>query len=225
MMRVTLAGDELEGFPPPEPAASVRLLLPTADGLVIPEWTGNVFVLPDGRRATIRTFTPRRFDPDRLELDLDIVLHGSGAASTWAEGARPGDEVAISGPGRGYAIDPDAEAFHLLGDETAIPAISQLLEHLPEVPIRVDVEVAEPDVRLALGRDVDERRHVLPSGSAPGSTLVDALRDAELPAGVRIWAAGEAAAMQRLRRHCFEERGLPRASATIRGYWKAGRTG
>ncbi len=225
MMRVTLAGDELEGFPPPEPAASVRLLLPTADGLVIPEWTGNVFVLPDGRRATIRTFTPRRFDPDRLELDLDIVLHGSGAASTWAEGARPGDEVAISGPGRGYAIDPDAEAFHLLGDETAIPAISQLLEHLPEVPIRVDVEVAEPDARLTLERDVDEHWHVLPSGSAPGSTLVEALRDTELPAGVRIWAAGEAAAMQRLRRHCFEERGLPRGSATIRGYWKAGRAG
>jgi NADPH-dependent ferric siderophore reductase len=30
---------------------------------------------------------------------------------------------------------------------------------------------------------------------------------------------------QRIRRHLFEERGLPRPQATVRGYWKHGRAG
>ena len=47
----------------------------------------------------------------------------------------------------------------------------------------------------------------------------------ELTAGTRIWAAGEAAAVQRLRKHYFDERGVPRSHATIRGYWKVGRDG
>ena len=67
---------------------------------MLPTWHGNEFLLPDGRRATIRTLTPRRFDRTALELDLDIVLHGGGVAGGWATSAGPGDEAAISGPGR-----------------------------------------------------------------------------------------------------------------------------
>ena len=47
----------------------------------------------------------------------------------------------------------------------------------------------------------------------------------ETPLGpeVRVWAAGEAAAMQRIRRFLFDERALPRSRTVIRGYWKHGR--
>jgi len=131
--------------------------------------------------------------------------------------------VAVSGPGRGYAIDPEAKAFHLLGDETAIPAICQLLEHLPDVPIRVDVEIVGQAARLDLHRKVHEYWHVSDPGSPPGDTLVTAIRTSDLPPGVRVWAAGEAAAMQRIRRHLHEDRGLPQSVTTIRGYWKARR--
>ena len=34
-----------------------------------------------------------------------------------------------------------------------------------------------------------------------------------------------AAAVQRIRRHLFEELGLPRSAAWVRGYWKQGRSG
>src|SRR5438270_2603456 len=80
MVRVTFGGDDLEGFAVDEPAASVRLLVPSpgADELVMPAWTGNEYLLPDGRRPLIRTFTPRRVDASALEVDLDIVLHGQG---------------------------------------------------------------------------------------------------------------------------------------------------
>ena len=153
MVRVTLAGSELDGLTVEDPAASVRLLLPAPgdDELVVPSWNGNEFLLADGRRPTIRTFTPYRVDADALEIDLEIVVHGTGVASAWAETAEPGDPAAISGPGRGYAVNRDARAFLLGGDETAIPAISQLLDAIPaEATVQVRVEVARPEGRLAL---------------------------------------------------------------------------
>ncbi len=40
-----------------------------------------------------------------------------------------------------------------------------------------------------------------------------------------VWAAGEAAGMQRIRHLLFAERGVARGDAVVRGYWKAGRGG
>jgi NADPH-dependent ferric siderophore reductase len=230
MTRVTLGGPELEGFTVDEPASSVRLLLPSPDSadLVMPDWNGNEFLLPDGGRPAIRTFTPLRVDPQSRTFDLEIVVHGSGVASSWAEGAEPGATAAVSGPGRGYTLDPVASAFLLAGDETAIPAIGQLLEVLPPArPVRVLVEIARPDARLELPEHprASVEWHELEAGSPPGEALVSAMRAAEVPDGARLWVAGEAAAVQRIRRHLFQERGLSRLDATVRGYWKHGRSG
>jgi len=230
MVRVTVAGVELEGLTVEHPAASVRLLLPSpgAERLVIPSWNGNEFLLPDGRRPTIRTFTPRRVDIAALELDLWIVVHGGGVASEWATGAVPGAPAAVSGPGRGYAVDHGAPAFFLAGDETAIPAISQLLEALPpDTPVQVYLAVVGPEARIALPdhpRATVEWREP-PASASTGDELVDAVRGADLAPGTRVWVAGEAAAVQRIRRHLFEDRGLPRAQAAVRGYWKHGHSG
>jgi NADPH-dependent ferric siderophore reductase len=230
MVRVTFAGPELGGLRVDEPAASVRLLLPSpgTTELVMPAWNGNEFLLPGGRRPVIRTFTPLRADGEAFELDLEVVVHGGGAASQWVAAAQPGAPAAISGPGRGYAVDPEAPAFLLAGDETAIPAITQLLDMLPAAkPVQVLVEVAAPDARLALpdrpGTEIGWLD--LPPGAPPGDTLVAAVQGVDIAPGTRVWAAGEAAAVQRIRRHLFEERGLPRPQATVRGYWKHGRAG
>src|SRR5258708_34616476 len=121
LIRITLAGPDLEGLTVEEPAASVRLPLPASDAelLVMPRWNGNEFLLPDGRRPTIRTFTPCRLDREIPELDIEAVIHGDGVASRWAAAAEPGLPAAISGPGRGYAIDRETSAFLLAGDDTA----------------------------------------------------------------------------------------------------------
>jgi NADPH-dependent ferric siderophore reductase len=230
MVRVTLSGSELVGFTVEQPAASVRVLLPSsgAGELVAPSWNGNEFLLPDGRRPTIRTFTPWRVDPEAAELDVGIVVHGGGVASDWAVSAEPGQPAAISGPGRGYTVDRDAPAYLVAGDETAIPAITQVLDAIPgETPVQVRIEVARPDGRLALpahpGATVEWCDR--PSGAPPGDALGAAVRNVDLPDGARVWAAGEAAAVQRIRRHLFDDRGLPRAQTSVRGYWKNGRAG
>jgi NADPH-dependent ferric siderophore reductase len=38
-----------------------------------------------------------------------------------------------------------------------------------------------------------------------------------------VWAAGEAAAMQRIRKYLFREIDFPRSDAHVRGYWKRGK--
>jgi NADPH-dependent ferric siderophore reductase len=226
---VTLAGPELVGWPVPEPAASVRLLVPRSPGeaLEVPRWTGNEFLYEDGARPPIRTLTPLRVDPDAGALDVEIVLHGDGPVSGWGATARAGDEVAVSGPGRGYAVDGSARRFLLAGDESAVPAIAQLLAVLPS-QATVDVVVEAPaDGRRDLpehpGADVrwcDPR-----PAEPPGRALVDALVQTPVDDDARIWVAGEAAAVQRIRRHLFEQVGVPRARAVVRGYWKHGRRG
>ncbi len=229
LVRVTLTGPDLEGLVIAEPAASVRLLLPAPGAaLVVPEWKDNEFLLPDGRRPIIRTFTPRRFDAAALELDIDAVIHGAGPASSWAATAGAGAAAALSGPGRGYTIEPDASAFLLAGDETAIPAISQLLESIPEsIAVQVHVEVAAPDGRLALPAHprATVQWYDLPVGAAPGDALVAGVRAATIASDTRVWVAGEAAAVQRIRRYLFDELALARAQTTVRGYWKHGRAG
>ncbi len=230
LVRVTLTGANLDRLVPELPAASVRILLPSGPGepLVRPTWRGNEFLLPDGSRPVIRTYTPRRIDVDAAELDVDIVIHQEGAASAWALTAQPGDPAAVSGPGRGYAADPGAARFVLAGDETAIPAIGQLLEVLPDGPaVDVVVELARPGARV----DLPPRPRTtvawrdLPSGAPPGDALVAAVAAVELDPQDRLWVAGEAAAVQRIRKHLFGERGFDRSHAVVRGYWKHGRRG
>ncbi len=228
MRRIVLGGPELEGMEINEPAASVRLLLPPRgeETIVMPEWKGNQFELPNGERAPIRTFTPRYFDTDQFELTLDIVVHEGGAASDWAVSAEEGDEVAVSGPGRGYQVDTGASGYLLAGDETALPAISQLLEVLPrEAPVSVHVEIADPSARLDLPPhpEAEVTWHELPPGLDDGDALVAAVEVIEEVPDV-VWVAGEAASVQRIRKHLFDARGIPRSAATVRGYWKKGRS-
>jgi len=228
LRRVTLAGPELVGFPVPLPGASVRLLVPSpgTTELVVPTWTGNEFLLPDGSRPALRTFTPRRVDPDAGALDLDVVLHGGGVVSAWAAAVAPGAPCAVSGPGRGYDIDPDAPTFLLAGDETALPAIAQLLEALPATAaVTVHVEVASPDGRSPLpdhpGATITW--HDLEDPADPGAAFVAAVLAEPVDAHARIWVAGEAASVQRIRNHYFVTHNFPRPHTTLRGYWKRGR--
>jgi NADPH-dependent ferric siderophore reductase len=231
LRRITLTGPELDGLPDRGPAASVRLLVPVPEGLVVPTWNGNVWLFDDGSRAPIRTLTPRRIEAEPAELDVDVVLHGEGPISTWAAAAQPGALAAVSGTGRGIEVADDGAPWVLLGDESAMPAIATLLEALPpSTAVQVVVEVAHPDARLDLpphaGATVTWCDRV--GDEAPGAALVRAALDGplapgQLPPEGRAFAAGEAAAIQRIRRHVVEELGHPRPRTVIRGYWKHGR--
>lgn len=183
--------------------------------------------LPRHQWPFTRTYTVRRWNETRSELDIDFVIHGDeGLAGPWAVHARPGDTIRFLGPGGGYAPDPAAGHHLLVGDETALPAIAAALERMPEGAVgEALIEIANPD----------EAQHVLaPSGVAVhwlsrggarvGAALIDAVRALDLPPGdgIHAFVHGEAGWVKDLRRHLRRERGIPRESLSVSGYWRLG---
>lgn len=227
LTRVTVRGSDLRLLDMSQPASSVRVLLPAGeppDALDIPTWEGNRFVLADGRRPVIRTLTPRHFDREQGALQFDVVVHGDGPAARWASGGEIGTPVALSGPARGYDLDPAARHLVLGGDEAAYAAVCSIIEAVPSgVSVSVFLETGDGEARppLPAGGDVEWLVHEPDRG--PSGALAERLGRVELPEDTRLWAAGEAAAMQRLRVTLFGARGLPRGRAVVRGYWKHGR--
>jgi NADPH-dependent ferric siderophore reductase len=223
MVRVTFASEELAKFVWSGPASHIKLIFDAAPALA-PGVSAQP--PPQAARATTRTYTPRRFNPDAHELDVDFVVHGEGPASTWAQQAAVGQTLTIAGPGRSYRVDPTADWYLLAGDDTAIPAIGTILETLPPamkvlglveiVDAAEEHSLARPDIRwLARGADPNNA----------GRKLEAAVRELGLPPGSgRIYVACEADAMRRIRRHLLEERQFPRDHLVTRGYWRVGET-
>ena len=230
MVRIRVGGDELSEFPTTGPAEHIKVFLPAPgqDRPVLPvQGPDGPEYPPDQDRPTIRTYTPRRYHPDTLELDIDFLLHGDGPASNWATRARVGDVIGVAGPRGAYQPDPAADWVLLAGDDTALPAIGTILEALPpsaRAKVLVEVRDAAEEQPLESAARVDVRW--LHRGEADGSAgrlLEDAVRREDLPDGDgRVWVACEAQVMRSIKRHLVDDRGLDRSALVTRGYWRYG---
>ena len=165
-----------------------------------------------------RDYTPRRVDTDAREIDIEFALHGHGGAAEWARNATIGQSAVIGGP-RGSMILPLAMDWHLLiGDDSALPAVTRRLEELPAAA-RVDaVLLVDPADRRTLVTRADVRIHWVDSDDA----LLQVLKTLPLQPGAGLaWGGGEAALMARVRQ-VLVETGMPRQAAKVSAYWKRG---
>jgi NADPH-dependent ferric siderophore reductase len=165
-----------------------------------------------------RDYTPRRVDTDAREVDIEFALHGHGGAAEWARNATIGQRAIIGGP-RGSMILPLAMDWHLLiGDDSALPAVTRRLEELP-AGARVDVVLlVDAADRRTLVTRADARIHWVDSDDA----LLQVLKELPLQAGAGLaWGGGEAALMARVR-ETLVETGMPRQAAKVSAYWKRG---
>ena len=225
LIGLDLRFDDLSWLDGVEPAASVRLLLPDRPGgeLEIPVWNGNEFLTATGDRPTIRTLTPLAPGDEPDVLRLAVLRHGPSPLGDWIERCRPGDVVAVSGPGRGLTPDPQVHDWVLAGDESAVPAIITLLEAIDasssiRVLVELDHDAADrPELPAHPGATVDWAERT--AGAPPGDTLVERLATTPLSDRTLLWAAGEAAAMQRIRTQ-LDRGDVPRSMTVVRGYWK-----
>jgi len=229
LIRITLGGDELAGFTSPGFDDHAKIFFPDAatGELKVPTAGPEGPVWPPGPKPTMRDYTPRRHDVHAGTLEIDFALHDAGPATQWAEAARPGDVVGVGGP-RGSFIVPTAFDWHLMiGDDTALPAISRRLAELPAgaravVLAEVDSEADEIpfETQAALGLHWVHRR-----GAEPGigSPLLDALRALNLPEGdFHAWVACESTAAKAIRTHLVGERGAHPKWVKAAGYWRRG---
>ena len=226
MRRITLGGPELEGFVSLGTDDHVKLLFPqnAAEQAAL-----ETLVLgagkSDGPMPAMRDYTPRRYDLDTLELDIDFVLHGDGPASTWAEQARPGQFLHIGGP-RGSMIVPDMfDSYLLIGDETALPAIARRLEGLPanrRALVIIEVENGKEQQVLESAAQVNVI-WVLREGGK--DHLLSTVRQIKVPTGsLYAWVATETKVSRQIRRVLLDEHGLDEQFVKAVGYWRLDNT-
>ena len=177
------------------------------------------FMFPDADGEQVRRdYTPRRFSREALELVIEFALHGDGKASTWARNAVGGQRALVGGP-RGSMIVPLELDWHvLMGDATALPAMSRRLEELPGGSRAIVLVHAAPADRRVFtsAADVDLRWFDAPDA------LVGALEALALPPGRGFaWGGGEASLMARVRQ-ALDEQGVPREATRVSAYWKHG---
>jgi NADPH-dependent ferric siderophore reductase len=228
-VRVTFTGPELEGFSTNGPAEHIKVLFarPGESRVVLPEWGPDGPMLAEGQSMPpSRTYTPRIWKPESRELVVDFMLHGEGLASKWAQQAKSGDVLAVSGrAGGAYNIDPAADWFLLGADESALPGLATILDVLPAGKrTKVFAEVANEQEQQALTSPAAiDVTWLYRSSSESGSELKKAIRAYHFPSGDgRVWLGCEAEVMRSMRRHLIDERGMDRGAMHTHGYWKAG---
>jgi NADPH-dependent ferric siderophore reductase len=218
MVRIVLTGNALQGFTSLGFDDHIKLFFPVAgqDPAAAP---------------AMRDFTPRHFDTSRGELWIDFYLHEGGPAAGWATQARVGQTLLVAGPKGSSVISAEGIEKHLLiGDETALPAISRRLEELPsttsaEVIVEIESGVERPTLRCAAALNVT---WVVRNTQRPPaeSQLLGALRTLDIHSRrCFAWIATESRTARAIRKHLCEERGFDKKWIKAAGYWQVGAEG
>ncbi|GAB2604833.1 siderophore-interacting protein [Paractinoplanes abujensis] len=226
---VTLGGPAVRDLHVAGNDQAVRLFFPREGqaGLRMPTisneaWMAQVLLLPKSVRPWVRNLTVRRVRPAHDEIDIEFAVHGDSPMSSWVRRAEPGSHAGIFDIGTMYRRPDDVHSQLLVGDETALPAILAILDGTPPgVTTSAYVEVAttadiRPDPRI---------RWFARTGQRPDNLLLNALRNAELPAGrFYTWTAGESRLAASVRRHLVKDRTVPKRDISFFGYWRLGRS-
>lgn len=233
MLRIVFGGDELDGFgagPFTDHYVKFQLPAPGADYEPPFDVAELRSTLSKDLAPRVRTYSVSAWDPERMELTVDFVHHGTtGVAGPWALAAQPGDRVQIVGPGGAYTPADDADWHMMVGDSCVIPAIAASLSRIApgkRVLAFISVDDEAEERGLLTAGELDLRWiHRDPAAQVDPEPLLTAISAATLPGGrVDLFVHGEAGMVRAIRKHLLVERGLETAGASISGYWKRSRT-
>lgn len=222
MRRITVGGPELAGFISLGSDDHVKLFFPQNEQeLTALESLELGAGKKTGAMPPMRDYTPRRYDLDALELDIDFVLHGDGPAATWAAQAKPGQFLHIGGP-RGSMVVPDIfDSYLLIGDETALPAIARRLEELPGnrralVVVEVENALEEQPLKSAAAVEV-----IWVHRDNSEQDLLKTVEGLTIPPGqLYAWVATESTLSRKVRRVLLDTHGLNDEFVKAAGYWR-----
>ena len=213
MLRITLGGPELQGFPSDQNSAYLKLRLQQGEA----------------EDAVVRTYTVRDYRESAQELDIDFVLHDvSGPAADWARACAVGDSVTVAGPGPKKLVNFSADWFLLAGDMSALPAISANLEAMPSDAngyALLEVIDAADKQDLAAPAGIDVQWIPNPHPDEENSHLLDAVKSIQWHEGIpSIWVAGEFSQSLSIRSYLKSDRGVTRDQLYCSSYWQIGKT-
>jgi len=170
-----------------------------------------------------RYVTLKNIRADLEEVDIDIVRHGTGIVSQWAQNASQGQLVGAMGPA-GMKNLPEAKSYFLAADGTGLPAVAQLLSRLPQDAVG--------DVVVALPPSVDPRSYLPESGLTFHTLSPDTFEGNVVEMAERLtvkdetgyaFFAGEFGNAQSLRAHFKKGLGLDKTTQISATYWRRDR--
>lgn len=200
-------------------------------------WLSNVrsgsnnklfFSSPSGEKPQIRTYTNRKIDLTAKELSIDFVHHGeAGLASAWAIHAKAGDHLEIGMKQSLRPLVPLTDRYLLIGDATALPVISAILEELPantEVKALIEVATVEDELELYTDADLDLKwiHNLHPEMGSDLVAQVKTLRFENEHLNSYIYLAAEYTTVKNLRTYFRVDREWNPKDMYACSYWRIG---
>lgn len=229
MQRIEFTVDDIANFPEQCAGQYIKLMF-------TPGGATDLALLSGEEKPVLRTYTISDFNPVTRQLIVDFVKHQPLAKDTiistargghghyFAQHAGVGDSISMIGPNATKPIDLAADWFLFAADMTSLPALSNLMNALPEH--------ARGHVVLELLSEED-----LPSLTLPkGMNLQLAIKDKtpSLAAQVEnlpwlkgtpfVWCACEFSAMKAVRRYVADHHDVAHTHCYFSSYWKQGIT-
>jgi len=212
MRRLTLGGTDMQTLPAQQESAYLK------------------FIFPDTQNHQVAKRSYTIINQRPTEIDVDFVLHETtdngveGPALTWVKNVKVGDDILVAGPGPTKLVSPGADWYLLVGDMTALPAITANLAQMPQDATgHAVIEVlSEQDIQnLAKPKNIEIHWIIVPHASADKAPLLDKVKSLTWPAGLpEVWAACEFNSMRALRHYFKHESPVTPCRMYISSYWK-----
>lgn len=229
LLRVTLTGDALIGFPEDKNGMHIKVFFPNKESgiLQLPHLEEGTVVWPE-QKPIPRAYTVRKYRADVNEIDIDFVVHGSDTpGSGWAFTAQEGAQIGLVGPAGPDPLMAPADWHIMAGDLTALPAMSAILEALPfdslgYVFIEIDDAADKHAILCPTGFTI---RWLVRKPGDDHNLLRDAIAEITLPDGVpslSAFIAGENQSVLACRKILKDAYKLSRKNMYAIPYWKRG---
>ena len=202
--------------------------------IIVPTNNKETFILPsleknnNSEKSIIRTYTTRNIDFENKTLTIDFVAHGEDSpASKWAINAEKGHQLGVLMKAKSKPLYLDANWYLLVGDHTALPVISVMLEKLPkETKGKAIIEVHGPEDVLELKKPMGfELEWIFNNKPGREHKLIDAFSSTSFPDCSKfIFVACEYQSAKQIREYSRKMENTYLSSFQILSYWKHGQS-
>jgi len=230
-IRIYLTGDTISEFANTTVGVNNKILVPPQgiNKIYFPKFdieNNKLIHAPEDVRPFVRTYTHRGIDLSTSEIWIDFVAHGDeGPASVWAINAQKGSVLGVMMKSGKKELYTKATNYFLVGDATAIPVLSTILEdlrsHEKGVCI-IEVHSKEDEQQFKTKADV---QFIWLHNKNPQqkSDLAKVVKQQTFPQTDRsAYIAAEFSSVKEIRNYLRKDIGWKREELYAFSYWKSG---